>query len=837
MSSIPNIVSNSFYVTNNDEDATPPISDSYYFQPAKIDRSRWSQFYPYELMLLVATNTSTTQAVDVGNQNSSYSKIASFVLPISPQELTIDMGFASSVQASVSGGVIEQHSGAPFRDIVLSGTTGLTPVKNQATGKDPIDNSFFSSTGPSLFGGALANATAVVNSASTLVGLNFFNSNVNQDIGTDLTNNNFIPDKSTGYYQFRLLQKFLEFYAEVKRKSTDIVTAVGTINSKDIRLAFGIWKDEAVYLVTGTRFLMKRSQANPMEYMYTFQAKAWKRINPSYVGVANSFQKLQLPAQNPSFFASLLTRMSLVSDILQESQQTIQSLVQDPLDDLQEIQRQTLLYLKTGAGITNAVIDFPTSIKLEIMPFLVQSWSTIRANLQDFPSNPPAQYVSSPNSLFGVTGITNTSPSYTPTSIVTNLQATQYLSQINPNKLSLPPTIIADIKNEISRVQAFTRQDFDDMSQRITQLVSNLNDTIGLGGDSNFNLIYNHQVLPQVHTAEPTELDVMYSLNELSLTLKHLAASQTINPPTPSSIEYVAGLAQKSGIAFQIPLSKFSTPFPYGTTLENLSATYLGTPDRWHEIATLNGLRAPYVDEQGFQLPFQVNGVDNSLYVNDNTNLYVGQFVYISAINIPRNSRRIVNIIKVYDGYYQIIVNGNDDLGNYLILNNAILEAFLPGTVNSQQLIYIPSNKASGTDLRTIDIPGVNIYDPLLQVGGTDLLLTQSMDLALDPGGDVKISYGLQNIIQTIQLALSTPQGSLLHHPEYGLPLTVGQSLADMNSQDLANAIKNMFSGDPTFTSVSNVTIDTNAPGTNISMSINIAGVSDIVPLTFSINQ
>ena len=56
-------------------------------------------------------------------------------------------------------------------------------------------------------------------------------------------------------------------------------------------------------------------------------------------------------------------------------------------------------------------------------------------------------------------------------------------------------------------------------------------------------------------------------------------------------IEAVAGLARASGIAFTVPTSKFAVPFPYGMTLEMLAAQYLGSRDRWMEIAALNGLR------------------------------------------------------------------------------------------------------------------------------------------------------------------------------------------------------------------------------------------------------
>ena len=64
--------------------------------------------------------------------------------------------------------------------------------------------------------------------------------------------------------------------------------------------------------------------------------------------------------------------------------------------------------------------------------------------------------------------------------------------------------------------------------------------------------------------------------------------------------EFVSALAATSDIAFTIPNSKIQVPVPFGLTMEQIAMRYLGDPQLWLEIATLNDLREPYIDENGF---------------------------------------------------------------------------------------------------------------------------------------------------------------------------------------------------------------------------------------------
>jgi hypothetical protein len=72
-------------------------------------------------------------------------------------------------------------------------------------------------------------------------------------------------------------------------------------------------------------------------------------------------------------------------------------------------------------------------------------------------------------------------------------------------------------------------------------------------------------------------------------------------------------------------------------------------------------------------------------------------------------------------------------------------------------MLYIPSDAPPAEDdLQLKSIPGLDVYDQLLNVGGVDLLLTQTGDLAITPDGDCRLAVGLQNIVQTARIRLAS---------------------------------------------------------------------------------
>lgn len=241
--------------TENNQDLFGEMSDKFQTDPfwdfaATSDlQPNWNKLFPYQLMIIERVNGSY----------SANNVLAKFTLPIPPQEQTMSMPFA--IETSVTmGGIHEEHNGAPLRHISLTGTTGVLPLRGTVSKASDLN------LGSPIFAGTVTG----INQVKTAIG------QTPNMLGIAVERPNVIAESdfesfsgsSTGYFQFHLLKRFLEAYANSKK------TAAG----KNYRLAYAVHKDQEIYLVTPVAFNVTRSAGSPLEYAYQLQLKAWRRI-------------------------------------------------------------------------------------------------------------------------------------------------------------------------------------------------------------------------------------------------------------------------------------------------------------------------------------------------------------------------------------------------------------------------------------------------------------------------------------------------------------------------------------------------------------------------------
>lgn len=835
-----------------ENDTTKPLGDfdtGFWAHPLDNDNSavdvrvRWNQQFPYQFMVV---------KIETTTDKPTYTPVHSwkFTLPISPNQMSIQMPFASEVSATL-GGVIEENNGAPFRMISISGTTGVLPSKGttSVTGWTAVNTSGLVVGGNiagDIFGGVLAGAQATARAGQDTVRGLSKNDTQFGFVSNTITSAEIQKDdlgKTTGFYQFLLLQRFFENYAEFKK----------TIYGKDTVLAFCNWKDtvDSVYLCTPQVFNVQRAADSPYEYNYNISLKAWRRVRLETNPNVAALEFAQPIRRRPDKIAVALAGLINARRVLQSARNTLLA-VRGDIDRVFNFLREGVLFLKDLAGVTQTLLELPEGITKQIS----QESSAVYASLGQDQTNEQAS--KNQQSFRSLSGQLNTSRgkasngsrndtwrkltrSHPASGVLSKPSASQAitLGRIPVRNLDISRSTNTRIQDEINRVRNFARLDFEKKRDEIAEVLKSFADSVG-AGNATFDRTYGRKPAPAVRQA-PTEQDmsVIMALNESVMHFNQLAATSNGEVATRvSTIDYVAGLARSRGIAFTAPISKFAVPFPYGSTLEVMAERYLGSKDRWHELATLNGLREPYIDEVGFRMPMTTNGDQNAVVVESSVNLHVGQPVWLMSKNIHKEKRRITNI-EVYSPTQSVIqVDGLPDMGRFLVLDEAVLEAFLPDTVNSQQIIYIPSQDPSGLDdNKTKAIPGVDEFDPMIAVGGIDWLLTDDNDLVITPDGDNRLAVGLTNIIQRARIIINTKRGSLLGHPNFGLPVSAGQSIAEMSASEMLKLTQQAFAEDNSFTGVRGASINIKGPTALIALSLEVAGVSQLVPVGFRVQR
>ncbi len=839
----------------------PAMSPSSWYRNEAISGGNWNQLFPYQLMVLDQTDKGTY----IVRSNALTGPFV-FTLPIPPESFAISMPFAITSSVTL-GGYMEEHNGAPTRVITMSGSTGVNVGRGQA----PKPNFTFRD---SILAGTLQSANTLRQSAqrANSVQPTFPDNTHAQTEFDDVSDTG--QGALTGWYQFRLLQLFFESYAELKK----------TREGRRSRLALATWKDEAVYLCTPIAFDVRKDASSPLEYKYNINLKAFKRVKLEK-GKADEVKKY-IPIQNdPGKLAQMLNKLGQAREVVQGAKRTISAVGGDIDRTLFEPMRQVMLLVKDILGVPITAADLSDSVIQDAKRFIIQATATGNA-VDNFGSNVSRRFkfvsanaraildnidalaseqgdalsvLDDPTLSGGVTGnntaaltagsrsgqvvgdvgikdVWATHPAYS--SFQNPADNYDFFSQIQVGSLNLPPVLHSKIAKERDKVRSLSRTDFQRMRNDVQATADALAAALG-AGNSTYDSIYGLEAPTTTIIDSPTDEDfnTLFHLNQIVIEMNRLAVT-TNESPKLNAIAVVAGLAQKAGIAFRVPRSKFAVPFPYGATLEQLAFRYLGTPDRWQEIAQLNGLQAPYVDEVGFDLPLLVNGANNTVFISNADNVFVGQPVWIGSDTVVRTPRLVTKVDALSTTQFMVTVDGEADLDQYITLANAKLEAFLPNTVNSQMLIYIPSDiTPKDEDFTSRTIPGVDEHDSLIAVGGIDLLLTPKNDLIITPDGDSRWAVGLTNIIQKVRLALSVVQGTLNRHPQYGLPIEPGMSLADLSAAEVVRAAQGMFADDPTFTGVHAAQITINGPLANLNIAVQIAGTSQVVPISAEVTR
>jgi hypothetical protein len=815
-----------------------------FFDQIEIKGDRWDQLFPYRLIVINTKNNqpvkgSTEKLNIIVTKGTGVSSVNAtpignpwiFTLPITPQQLNITDQFAINTSATLRG-ILEEHSGVRFKMINASGSMGVWP--NRSSVESPSGSPGILQ---SLFGGTIEAAQNTANQVQRVIN----SATTDHPSSAPARKGPANGDRTTGYYNALALQQFLEQYAEAKKHP----------DNASWRLVFDIPKQNQSIVVTPIQYTWQQNVNKPLEYLYSFQLKGWRRIK---IGAAvEDTGKISNQPISPGILQRILTTIG-------ESRKTMSSIisligavrsdVNKPLDVL----RQTTLFVKDLAGVAVTAADLPFQLQRDYdsaindtltglsLNSLIGSASTDPAVIQALKdlkiSSEKREGLSLNHISAGQLGLSaHIRQSIDPANNVFSSPASNFslIDQAPISSLKLNSAQQRAVDDVISSARATTIDTLKQYRSTILELALQLSNNFG-AGSAFYDKTYGRPApSSRIQPMTLDEYDILRQLYDVIQGYDILTATtQVDDAQKQTSMDYVAGLADLSGITFNTTAAKVLVPVPFGKTIEGIAARYLGDPQRWLEIATLNNLRDPYIDENGFQISLLSNATGRQITVGSITNLYIGQRVLLMSSTQTPSARAILGIDRLSDTSFLITLDGLANLNSFLFSDKAYLQAYLPGTVNSQQKIFIPSNLPIDSGSSIVP-PAGTLSDPLTGLSKVDWLLTDSGDVAINNFGDLRYSSGLTNIIQALKIKIGTQSKSMLLHPNFGLGIKPGIMNSEIQIQELYDSINKMIQQDQRFQGVTNLQISSNGPTLQISIAVAISGQTGVFPVTFTL--
>lgn len=401
-------------------------------------------------------------------------------------------------------------------------------------------------------------------------------------------------------------------------------------------------------------------------------------------------------------------------------------------------------------------------------------------------------------------------------------------------------------------VSQYSKNDFLALQANIVSYRDSQTDILGLT-DATYNSTFHRNAQPAQTVAQVQDIEYLETLQAASQTVDFILANLFAVDIAVDPFALARANANNPAINIGQYSSGQLVRFQYGDDLESLANRYLGDPNKWIDIAIANGLQPPYIDEVGQNVPLQANGSGNQINIastdtvgRDNSEkFYINQTIFLQSLTqrFP-DQRTIVNIHQIVaTGDLILTLDGTANLGIYTTVDNASVLVYAPNTVNSSLFILIPSPEPLPNS-RQDTIPWFLAKSPEDEKRmGIDLLLGTNDDLVFTLNNDLSLSYSLQNASQAMKLKIVTELGELRYHTGFGLVNVIGNKNNSLSTIKTAitNSLVTQVAQDSRFDRIETLNVNYVAGSTGpsafvIDMMVRLAGGSQVIPISFSVN-
>lgn len=414
-----------------------------------------------------------------------------------------------------------------------------------------------------------------------------------------------------------------------------------------------------------------------------------------------------------------------------------------------------------------------------------------------------------------------------------------FLETIKLTELRLAPEEQIAVSKEMDRIRNFVIEDFRSMLNFIRQQEALSAFRVGLG-DVDGGRMQGVMPVPRERSANITDLARLSDIDEIRKFIEGIVIDFKGRQDRPPNLLQIANqnLGANSDHTFS-DVYRSAIAVPFEISLESMAKKYLGNPDLYFELVTVNNLQPPYVDEVGEKFPLLAPGAVNNLIISSvrKDDIPVGTKIGVGSYKVREEARIIEKIVDNGDGTVIIFLSGAQDLAKLKVTEGAYVRIYAPHTVNSGSFVLIPL---------TIDSPNRPKYTPqsdelrrldaaLLNFGVDILRDERTGGFVIDSNCNFKYAAGLVNVRQAVLFALRTVQGELPFHPGYGITVNIGDRYYGTTDEAVvfANALRQSLLKDPRFKDVQVVGLSTTNTGIALTLVVSLVGVNTPIPLSF----
>lgn len=300
-----------------------------------------------------------------------------------------------------------------------------------------------------------------------------------------------------------------------------------------------------------------------------------------------------------------------------------------------------------------------------------------------------------------------------------------------------------------------------------------------------------------------------------------------------------AMLTPQSGVTIEDIYLSY-VPYPFEISLEDMARKYLGSKDRWYELATINNLKPPYIDQSGIKVSLIAPAALNNVIIPDDQKdqLYVGGKIGIGSFKYREESRIIEKIILIENGTMILFLSGQQDLSKYQSSQGAYIRVYKPQTTRPGQFIMVPLTKTgfNAQSSKTPDSDTLRRLSEVFQNFGVDIAVDETTgDWQVDSNGNFKYAFGLKAVRKAVLNALKTTRGELDFHPTYGVSLSIGDRYYGTISEAalFGELIRTTLLQDQRFSNVLISKISSTGTSISIGLLVTLEGGGEAIPLSF----